>query len=151
MVAALLNIQGRPRNIVAIIVGADRVAANGDTANKIGTYQLAICARWHGIKFVVAAPLKTIDLNTKSGQDIVIEERAPSEVTSIKGPAIETLTNGATAAVTDRTVLISVAAKHTDAWNPSFDVTPAALIDAIVTEAGCVKKIESTYDMSSVF
>lgn len=148
MVAALLNPQGGPRNIVAVIVGADRVAANGDTANKIGTYQLAICARWHGIKFVVAAPLKTIDLKTKSGQDIIIEERAPSEVTRIKGPVIDILTNGA---VTDRTETINIAAKNTNAWNPSFDVTPAVLIDAIVTEAGCVRNIDGTFDMSSVF
>ena len=145
MVAALLNLQGGPRNIVAVIVGADRVAANGDTANKIGTYQLAISARWHGIKFIVAAPLKTIDLKTKSGQDIVIEERAPSEVTRINGPVIDTLENGAV------TKTISIAAKNTNAWNPSFDVTPAILIDAIVTEAGCVKKIDGIFDMSSVF
>ena len=136
---------------MAVIVGADRVAANGDTANKIGTYQLAICARWHGIKFIVAAPLKTIDLNTKSGDDIVIEERAPSEVTSIKGPIIDNLPSGTSMAVTDRTETISIAAKHTDAWNPSFDVTPAELIDAIVTEAGCVRKTQEYYDMSSVF
>ncbi len=151
MVAALLKLHGRRRNIVAVIVGADRVAANGDTANKIGTYQLAICARWHGIKFIVAAPLKTIDLNTKSGEDIVIEERPPSEMTSIKGPAIGTPIDGRKSVITDRTETISTAADHTDAWNPSFDVTPAMLIDAIVTEAGCVKKIDDYYDMSSVF
>lgn len=146
MVAALLNLQGRPRNIVAVIVGADRVAANGDTANKIGTYQLAICARWHGIKFIVAAPLKTIDLKTKSGQDIVIEERPPSEVTRINGPTFDTLANDEAATAT-----ISIAARNTNAWNPSFDVTPAVLIDAIVTEAGCVGKIDGTFNMSSVF
>ena len=145
MVAALLHLQGGPRNIVAVVVGADRVAANGDTANKIGTYQLAICARWHGIKFIVAAPLKTIDLKTKSGQDIVIEERAPSEVTRINGPVIDTIANGAI------TETISIAAKNTNAWNPSFDVTPAILIDAIVTEAGCVRKVDGAFDMSSVF
>lgn len=148
MVAALLNLQGKPRNIVAVIVGADRVAANGDTANKIGTYPLAICARWHGIKFIVAAPLKTIDLNTKSGDDIVIEERASSEVTNIKGPATETLTDGS---LKDHIHTISIAAEHTKAWNPAFDVTPATLIDAIVTEAGCVEKINGSYDMTFIF
>lgn len=153
MVAALLNL-GQPKNIVAVIVGADRVAANGDTANKIGTYQLAICARWHGIKFIVAAPLKTIDLNTNTGGDIVIEERPPSEVTSVKGQVIVNIsTNGTSSAViTDQTETISTAAKHTQAWNPSFDVTPASLIDAIVTEVGCVKKNgKGFFDMASMF
>jgi methylthioribose-1-phosphate isomerase len=151
MVAALLKLQGKARSIVAVIVGADRVAANGDTANKIGTYQLAICARWHGIKFIIAAPLKTIDLNTKTGNDIVIEERASSEVTNIKGPATEILIDGSTRALQDHIHTISIAAEHTKAWNPAFDVTPASLIDAIVTEAGCVEKINDNYDMTSIF
>src|SRR5260221_183439 len=75
MAAALLRLKGPTENVVAIVVGADRVAANGDTANKIGTYSLAIAARHHGVKFLVAAPRTTIDLGTKSGKDIVIEER----------------------------------------------------------------------------
>ena len=149
MVAALLHLQKQPRNIVAVIVGADRVAANGDTANKIGTYQLAISAHWHGIKFIVAAPLKTIDLKTKSGEDIVVEQRAPSEVTRINGPVIDPLADGPENEAETKT--ISIAAKSTKAWNPSFDVTPAILIDAIVTEVGCVKKVAGIFDMSSVF
>ncbi|KAJ3034767.1 S-methyl-5-thioribose-1-phosphate isomerase, partial [Rhizophlyctis rosea] len=71
--------------ITAIIVGADRVAANGDTANKIGTYQLAITAKHHGVLFIVAAPWTTIDLETRTGGDIVIEERAGIEVVQIRG------------------------------------------------------------------
>lgn len=74
MAAALLRLRGGSENIAGIVVGADRVAANGDTANKIGTYSLAILAKHHGVKFLVAAPRTTIDLSTKSGADIVIEE-----------------------------------------------------------------------------
>lgn len=102
-----------------VIVGADRIAANGDTANKIGTYQLAIVARHHGVKFMVAAPISTIDLATATGADIAIEARAESEILAFQGQ------------------------RHTHpqarAWNPAFDVTPAELIDAIVTERGVVR------------
>jgi len=86
MASALLRLRGPSENIAAIVVGADRVAANGDTANKIGTYQLAITAKHHGVKFLVAAPRTTIDLSTASGSDIVIEERPGKEMTFIKGP-----------------------------------------------------------------
>ena len=86
MASALLREKGAEERIAAIVVGADRVAANGDTANKIGTYQLAITAKHHGVKFLVAAPRTTIDMATKSGSDIVIEQRPASEMTSIKGP-----------------------------------------------------------------
>ena len=78
MAAALLAKSGS--KVDAIVVGADRVAANGDTANKIGTYGLAVLARYHGVKFLVAAPLTTIDLATPSGNEIIIEERAASEI-----------------------------------------------------------------------
>jgi methylthioribose-1-phosphate isomerase len=101
-----------------VIVGADRVVANGDTANKIGTYGLAIVARHHGVKFMVVAPTSTIDLATPSGEAIAIENRAEEEVLSFNGQ------RGAPA--------------EARAWNPAFDVTPAALIDAIVTEKGVV-------------
>ena len=101
-----------------VIVGADRVAANGDTANKIGTYQLAISARHHGLKFMVVAPTSTIDLATTSGADIEIELRHPDELLGYAG---------------QRTAIEGAAA-----WNPVFDVTPASLIDAIVTERGVV-------------
>lgn len=102
-----------------VIVGADRIAANGDTANKIGTYQLAIAARHHGVKFMVVAPSSTVDMATPSGEDIEIELRDPTELLGVGG---------------QRTVV-----EGADAWNPVFDVTPAALIDAIVTERGVIE------------
>lgn len=102
-----------------VVVGADRIAANGDTANKIGTYQLAIVARHHGVKFMVVAPSSTVDMATPDGAHIQIEARDPDELFSIGG---------------QRHVVAGAAA-----WNPVFDVTPAALIDAIVTERGVVQ------------
>lgn len=101
-----------------VIVGADRITANGDVANKIGTYQLAIAARYHGLKFMVVAPSSTVDMATARGEDIEIEERAPEELLGYAG--VRTVAEGVTA------------------WNPVFDVTPASLIDAIVTERGVV-------------
>ncbi|MFC3653846.1 S-methyl-5-thioribose-1-phosphate isomerase [Dyella humi] len=102
-----------------VIVGADRIAANGDTANKIGTYQLAIVARHHGVKFMVVAPSSTVDMATASGDDIDIELRDAAELLSVAGR--RTVVEGA------------------QAWNPVFDVTPASLIDAIVTERGVIE------------
>ncbi|KAI9826513.1 MAG: S-methyl-5-thioribose-1-phosphate isomerase [Phylliscum demangeonii] len=146
MAAALLRGGGREHGkIAAIVVGADRVAANGDTANKIGTYQLAVLARHHGVLFVVAAPRTTIDLHTPSGQEIVIEERPAHEVTQVTGllhhddddddgPAGARLKPGPGTIKT-----VTVAAANIDCWNPAFDVTPAALIDAIVTDVGVVE------------
>lgn len=137
--------------MAVIIVGADRVAANGDTANKIGTYSLAIVARYHNVKFIVAAPRTTIDLNTSSGVDIVIEERASTEVTRVKGAPIQRLANGLQTAK-DRVEEIAIAAEHTQAWNPAFDVTPANLIDAIVTETGVAEKnAEGRFDLQALF
>jgi methylthioribose-1-phosphate isomerase len=103
-----------------VVVGADRIAANGDTANKIGTYQLAISARHHGVKFMVVAPSSTVDMSTVDGDAIEIELRSPDELFSYGG---------------QRTV-----AAGAQAWNPVFDVTPAALIDEIVTERGVVHR-----------
>jgi len=108
--------QGR---IQAVIVGADRIAANGDTANKIGTFSVAILAKEHGISFYVAAPFNTIDLATASGDLIPIEQRAAREVTHLHGVQ-----------VTPHGVLIE---------NPAFDVTPAKYITAIVTERGVLR------------
>ena len=102
-----------------VVVGADRIAANGDVANKIGTYQLAVLARQHGIPFYVAAPTSTVDLNTRSGSEIPIEDRDPREVLAPLG--------------------IAVAPSGTQAANPSFDVTPARLVSAVVTERGVVR------------
>lgn len=104
--------------IDAVVVGADRIAANGDTANKIGTYSLAIVARAHSVPFFVAAPLSTVDFGLADGTGIPIEERDPSEIYQIGETCI--------------------APTGIDFYNPSFDVTPAALITAIVTEYGSV-------------
>lgn len=103
-----------------VIVGADRIAANGDTANKIGTYQLAIVARHHGVKFMVVAPTSTVDMATLDGTSIEIELRNPVELLSFG----------------ERRVVVEGA----EAWNPVFDVTPAELIDVIVTQRGVVER-----------
>nr|GMD54449.1 methylthioribose-1-phosphate isomerase [Ipomoea batatas] len=107
----------------AVIVGADRIAANGDTANKIGTYSLAVCAMHHGIPFYVAAPLTSVDLSLSSGQQIVIEERSPKELLQTHGGLGE-----------------QIAASGISVWNPAFDVTPASLISGIFTEKGVISK-----------
>jgi len=147
MAAALLRLKGQSENIAAVVVGADRVAANGDTANKIGTYSLAILAKHHGVKFLVAAPRTTIDLGTKSGEDIVIEERPGKEVTLVKGPRFDGVSLDLGVVET-----ISIAANGIDVWNPAFDVTPAGLIDGIITEAGVVEKdSEGRFDLEKLF
>lgn len=146
MASALFRLKGPSDRIVAVVVGADRVAANGDTANKIGTYQLAIVAKSHGLAFLVAAPRTTIDLDTKSGKDIVIEERAPREMTMIKGPRFDGVDLDLNQVET-----VSIAANGIDVWNPAFDVTPANLIDGIVTEVGVVEKgPDGKFDLSSI-
>ncbi|EEP82134.1 S-methyl-5-thioribose-1-phosphate isomerase [Uncinocarpus reesii 1704] len=135
------------KKIAAIVVGADRVAANGDTANKIGTYTLAVLAKFHNIKFVVAAPRTTIDMKTKTGNEIIIEERQSSEVTKIRGPCEGDGDHREAVMET-----IKIAADGIDVWNPAFDVTPAALIDAIVTEVGVETKDSSgQFHLSSLF
>lgn len=107
-----------------VVVGADRIAANGDSANKIGTYQLAIAARHHGAKFMVVAPSSTVDMATAHGDDIEIELRSPDELLGYGGR--RTVVEGA------------------QAWNPVFDVTPAGLIDALVTERGVIERPDAT-------
>lgn len=147
MAAALLRLKGTSENVAAIVVGADRVAANGDTANKIGTYALAVLARFHGVKFLVAAPRTTIDRSTRSGNDITIEERPGQEVTTIKGPRL----NGLEVDV-DHNEVISTAASGIDVWNPAFDVTPAELIDGVITEVGVVEKgKDGTFHFDGIF
>lgn len=101
-----------------VIVGSDRIAANGDLANKIGTYSLAVAARHHGVKFMVVAPSSSVDLSLADGSAIPIEVRSPQEVLSLSGQG--------------------VAALGAQAWNPAFDITPAGLIDVLVTEKGVV-------------
>ncbi|MEJ2229693.1 MAG: S-methyl-5-thioribose-1-phosphate isomerase [Nitrospirales bacterium] len=107
----------KKHKIQCCVVGADRIAANGDVANKIGTYSVAVLANAHGIPFYVAAPSSTIDMQTSDGEGIPIEERSPSEVTCLFGDRI-------------------IAPQGIDVWNPAFDVTPAALITGIITERG---------------
>ena len=103
-------------NMDGVFVGADRIAANGDTANKIGTYSLAILARHHNVPFYVAAPLSTVDYDTPSGTEIPVEERSPHEVTRIKG--------------------VQFTIEDIEVATPAFDVTPAELIAGIITEKG---------------
>ncbi|KAK7988238.1 hypothetical protein PG989_008553 [Apiospora arundinis] len=123
-------------HIAAVIVGADRVVRNGDTANKIGTYALAVLAQHHGVKFIVAAPTTSIDLHTESGAGIKIEQRKPEELTQISGAVV-----GDDGKVdTSRSVRVATADQTIGVWNPAFDVTPAELIDAVVTERGVVTK-----------
>lgn len=109
----------RGGDIAWVITGADRVAANGDVANKIGTYSLALCARAHGVRFMVAAPCSTIDPHTPDGAGIPIEQRAADELLGFRG---------------ERTAPPGVAA-----YNPVFDVTPAELVDVLVTEKGAIE------------
>jgi methylthioribose-1-phosphate isomerase len=105
--------------IGCVVVGADRIAANGDVANKIGTYSLAVLARENGIPFFVAAPISTLDLTLASGDDIPIEQRAASEVTHVFG--------------------VPVAPEGTQVQNPAFDVTPNRYVSAIITERGVAR------------
>lgn len=130
------------KNITAIIVGADRVAANGDTANKIGTYQLAISAAYHGVMFIVAAPLTSVDMKTPNGENIEIEERAGIELTSVRGKTAD-----------GEWATVLVAAPGIGVWNPAFDVVPAKLISAIATEKGVIVKRcgEDYFRMCSLF
>ena len=114
--AGSLLAEGR---IDAVVVGADRVAANGDVANKVGTYPLAVLAAHHGVPFLVAAPTSTIDLDCATGSDIPIERRAASEVTELAGTR--------------------VTPEGVEAENLAFDVTPAALVTAVVTEEGVAR------------
>jgi methylthioribose-1-phosphate isomerase len=109
----------KTRRVDAVVVGCDRVAANGDTANKIGTYNLALAARAHRVPFYVCGPTSTIDLNTPSGEQIPIEERPGEEITRIGG--------------------LRLAPAGSPALNPAFDITPAELISAIITEGGVAR------------
>lgn len=113
MAGALMK-QGK---VHCCVVGADRIAANGDVANKIGTYSVAVLAKAHGIPFYVAAPASTIDMRTLTGEGIPIEERHPLEVTQVHGGP-------------------TIAPEGVEVWNPAFDVTPAKYITGIMTERG---------------
>jgi methylthioribose-1-phosphate isomerase len=107
------------RRVDLVIVGADRIASNGDTANKIGTYNLAVQCRHHGVPFYVAAPLSTFDFTMASGAEIAIEERSPGELRALGGRQLTP--------------------SDAPVWNPSFDVTPGELIAGIITEKGVLR------------
>ncbi len=109
----------RQKQIAWIIVGADRVASNGDVANKIGTYSLAVMAKQHGVKFMVAAPTSTIDMEISTGDEIAIEERSANELTQYCD--------------------YSFGPQNAQVWNPVFDITPAQFVTALVTEKGVVE------------
>jgi methylthioribose-1-phosphate isomerase len=109
----------RRGEIGCVITGADRIAANGDTANKIGTYTLAVLAKENDIPFYVAAPISTVDLSLSNGDQIEIEERSSDEVTEFRG--------------------VQIAPEGVEAYNPGFDVTPAKYVNAIITEAGIAR------------
>jgi methylthioribose-1-phosphate isomerase len=157
----------RAGGVDAVIVGADRIAANGDTANKIGTYSLAVLCKEHGIPFYVAAPTSTVDLTLAGGDDIVIEERDPREILGVSfsgvvEPTTPADTTALDALTRDGTWEVPLARGHVmditrkggayqvDGWarmappdvevyNPAFDVTPAAYVTAIITECGVVR------------
>ena len=113
----------REKKVQAVVVGADRIASNGDAANKIGTYGVALLAKAHGIPFYVAAPSSTFDMTLDDGSGIPIEERNPDEITH--GFGRMTVPAG-----------VSV-------YNPAFDVTPAELITALITEKGLISPVNS--------
>ena len=111
----------REGRVQAVVTGADRIAANGDAANKIGTYSIAVLAKAHGIPFYVAAPSSTFDLSLQTGEEIPIEERSSTEVTCGFGK--------------------QTAPEGVNVYNPAFDVTPAHLISALITERGLIEPV----------
>jgi methylthioribose-1-phosphate isomerase len=110
----------KKKEITLVLVGADRIARNGDTANKIGTYGLAVLSKWHSLPFYIAAPTSTIDISLLTGKDIPVEERGAEEVTHFRGARITP--------------------KEVKAFNPAFDITPHDLIHGIITEKGVIRK-----------
>lgn len=128
----------------AVLIGADRIAADGSVANKVGSYPLAVLARYHRVPFVVVAPLTTVDAETERGDDIVVEQRAAHEVTELPSPDGRS-TAGAPSGG------IPVAPPGADAYNPAFDVTPPELVTAVVTERGVISPVtrEAVAEMCS--
>lgn len=118
----------------AVLIGADRIAADGSVANKVGSYPLAVLARYHHVPFIVVAPLTTVDPDTPDGASIEVEQRAGHEVTEIAAPQVPVAGGGAGGG-------IPVAPLGTQAYNPAFDVTPPELVTAIVTEEGVVSPV----------
>ncbi|WP_314175649.1 S-methyl-5-thioribose-1-phosphate isomerase [Streptomyces winkii] len=123
----------------AVLIGADRIAADGSVANKVGSYPLAVLARHHGVPFVVVAPVTTVDLATGRGGDIVVEQRPAEEVTHVSSPYAPYHPDS----WGERGGGIPVAPMGADAYNPAFDVTPPELVTAIVTERGVISPVTS--------
>lgn len=115
-----------------VVVGADRVTANGDTANKVGTLSLALAAHQYGVPFLVCAPSTSVDLSLPDGSGIVIEERPSKELTQVQGQALPAPEGSSSSSL--HSVLVTD--PHIQVWNPGFDITPANLITAIITEKG---------------
>ncbi|SCU84970.1 LAFA_0D13124g1_1 [Lachancea sp. 'fantastica'] len=140
--------------IKAAFVGADRIVRNGDTANKIGTYQLALICKQFGIKFFVTAPKTTIDSVTETGAGIVVEERKADEFKHVAGTVIDNVTGEPRLASDGKPVAgkVGVAPVDVAVWNPAFDVTPHELIDGIVTEVGVyTKDANGNFDLTDLF
>lgn len=131
--------------IKAAFVGADRIVKNGDTANKIGTYQLSIVCRHFGIKFYVVAPTTTFDSNTETGDKIVVEERPPNEFRFVQGTLIDGTdpTPVLNESKTPVKAKVGITPLDMPVWNPSFDITPYTHIDGIITEKGVFAKDEN--------
>jgi len=137
-------------DIAAVAVGADRVARNGDTANKVGTYNAAVLAARHGIPFIVVAPVSTVDLETEDGSKIPIEQRPALEACLVRGALYPFATNEH--GVKQQATVMVTPDNLDGVYNPSFDVTPAELITAIVTEKGVAVKADGAkgFDLSSI-
>lgn len=141
------RIKTSPIPIKAAFVGADRIVRNGDTANKIGTYQLSIICKEFGIKFFVVAPKTTVDNNTNTGDEIIIEERKPNEMKLVTGTQMDTIKETILLDKTTNKIITSkvgIAPLDINVWNPGFDVTPYENITGIVTEDGVFTKDETT-------
>lgn len=141
--------------IKAAFVGADRIVRNGDTANKIGTYQLAIICKQFGIKFFVVAPKTTIDSVTENGDGIIVEQRNPNEFRIVNGTSIDPKTESPildTITSEPQAGKVGIAPPNIQVWNPSFDVTPHEFIDGIVTEEGVfTKSANGEFNLEKLF
>ena len=148
------RIKTSPIPIKAAFVGADRIVRNGDTANKIGTYQLAIVCKHFGIKFFVVAPKTTIDNMTETGEGIIVEERKPNEFKLVTGTLVDSTTEKPILNEKNEPISakVGIAPPDINVWNPAFDITTHDLIDAIITEEGVFAKDENgKFNLESLF
>lgn len=149
------RIKTSPIPVKAAFVGADRIVRNGDTANKIGTFQLAIICKQFNIKFFVVAPRTTIDGVTETGDGIIVEQRKPNEFRLVAGTAIDPETELPILSTTSnepQSAKVGIAPPDIDVWNPSFDVTPHDFIDGIITEKGVFTKgTDGRFELDELF